>query len=214
MKIIVMKDVRNLKTVISCLALMLLAFPPPVSSQDNDLSAVTVDKIPASLEEFIALRDRLAVTPQGGATVMIIACIMYTQDSELGEKCLVIALANDLLVKGGTYKGYALSFKDKKFLQKRIGKDSSESYIPRSYVSGTTPGQEYRLPQGKLEFNYSCNQFSGDLEQGVFKIFVRCSGADSPRPITLTRNSKGIWKAWGWHSLLVAIKAPVFQDDL
>jgi hypothetical protein len=209
-----MNYVRNLKTLTSCLILVLLAFPLPVNSQDNDLPPVTVDKIPASLEEFIVLRDRLAVTPQGGATIMIIACIIYTQDSELGEKCLVIAIANDLLMKGQTYKGYALSYKDKKFIQKRIGRDSKESYIPRSYVTGTTLEQEYRLPQGKLTFEYLYNQFSGDMEQGMFKVFVRCSGADSPRPISLTRNNKGIWKAWGWHSLLVTVKAPLFEDDL
>jgi len=158
-----MNYIANLKTVILGLILMLLAFPLPVSSQDSELSPVTVDKIPGSLEEFIALRNKLAITSQGGATVMIIACIIYTRDSELGEKCLVIAVANDLLVKGQIYKGYALSYKDKKFIEDHIGKDS---------------------------------------------------GADSPRPITLTRNNKGIWKASSWHSLLVTIKAPLFQDDL
>ncbi len=193
---------------------MLLAFPLPVSSQDNELSPVTVDKIPGSLEEFIALRNKLAITPQGGATVMIIACIMYTRDSELGEQCLVIAVANDLLVKGRTYKGYAIGFKDKKFIQDRIGKDSDAAYLPLSYVIGTKPEQGYRLPEGKLSFKYSYNQFSGDMEQGMLKVFVECTGADSPRPITLTRNNKGIWKAYAWHSLLVTIKAPLVQDDL
>ena len=136
----------------SSLVLVLWAFCLPAGAQDNPLPAVTVENIPASLEEFIALRDTLAVTPQGGATVMIIACIIYTQDSELGEQCLVIALANHLLIRGQTYKGYALSFKDKQFLQKRIGKDSAESYIPYSYVVGTSPEQGYRLPRGKLTF--------------------------------------------------------------
>ena len=52
------------------------------------------------------------------------------------------------------------------------------------------------------------------MEQGVFKVFFSCSGADSPRPITLARNKRGIWKASGWHSLLVTVKAPLCEDDL
>jgi hypothetical protein len=209
-----MNRIRSVKIIFSGLILLLLAFSLPVSSQEGELPCISIEKIPSTLEEFITLRDELALTPQGGATMLIIACIMYTRDSELGEQCLVIALAHDLLVKGSTYKGYALSFKAKKFIQECIGKDSGKAYIPCSYIKGTGPENGYRLPDGKLVFEYSYNQFSGDMEQGVFKVFVRCTGADSPRPVTLTRNDKGIWKAYAWHSLLVTVKPPLFKDDL
>jgi hypothetical protein len=209
-----MNNISSLKIIILCLILVPLVFVLPVGAQEKELPPVIVDKIPASLEEFITLRDTLAVTPQGGAAILIIACVMYTRDSALGEQCLVIALARELLVQGGTYKGYALSAKEKNFLRKHIGKDSGESYLPRSYARGTSPENGYRLPDGKLVFEYTYNEYSGDMKQGVFKVFITCTGADSPRPVTLTRNDKGFWKAYAWHSLLVTVKPPLFEDDL
>jgi hypothetical protein len=74
-----------------------------------------------------------------------------------------------------------------------------------SYVQGTSPGNAYRLPQGPLVFKYSFNEYSGDPNQGRFKVFVYCSGSTSPRPIIMKRTDTGIWKAYGWQSILVDI---------
>jgi hypothetical protein len=59
------------------------------------------------------------------------------------------------------------------------------------------------------------NQYS-DIDANTVKVFVKCTGADSPRPITLVKNDKGIWKAKEFSSLLVGIKAPPsnVKDDL
>ena len=48
------------------------------------------------------------------------------------------------------------------------------------------------------------------------KVFVWSSGADSPRPLTLIKNNRGLWKATNWSSLTVGIRPPAapLDDDL
>ena len=48
------------------------------------------------------------------------------------------------------------------------------------------------------------------------KMFVWSTGADSPRPVHLVKNNRGVWKAKNWNSLSVGVRAPVqvVDDDL
>ena len=85
--------------------------------------------------------------------------------------------------------------------------------IPNSYIQGSSPENGYSV-KTPYEFKYKSNPYSGDAETGPYKIFVFCSGADSPRPITLKKNDKGIWKASSWSSVLVGIKKEPVSDDL
>lgn len=54
---------------------------------------------------------------------------------------------------------------------------------------------------------------SGD---GLVKLFLYSSGADSPRPIQLSRNDKGLWKAYSWSSLESGVRPPAGNgtDDI
>jgi len=205
----------------SLTALILIIFiinimPFNVFANTDSLGTVTVDKIPNTLEEFLALRDKISDTPQGGATMLIIALIIYAQNPDLGEKCVVISLDMNNLSKGNTYKGYSVSSSNKYYLDK-VGKNSGQSYIPRSYVKGTSPENDYTIPSGKLKFEYTYNKYSGSIESGEFKVFVDCSGADTPRPIIMKKNKNGIWKAYNWSSIVVGIRKPASEevvDDL
>ncbi len=194
--------------------ILLLIQPAGLLAQTVPLPSVSVEKIPSSLEEFIALRDTLARTPQGGAVVFVLALLIYTKNHTLGEQCLVIALDMSVLVEGETYKGYALHHKDRKFIEKYIGKDSGTEYLPNSYVAGTEREKGYALPAGRLTFRFFSQEQKPDADPSAAKVFVASTGADSPRPVSLVRNVKGIWKATNWRSLLVSIKPPPRPDDL
>jgi hypothetical protein len=65
-------------------------------------------------------------------------------------------------------------------------------------------------------FTFSDNPHSGDPETGTFKVFITSSGASSPRPVTVKRNDKGIWKAYEWSTLIVGVEPPAgnVSDDL
>jgi hypothetical protein len=183
------------------------------SADAEELPPVTIEKMPETTEEFLALRAKLASAPEGGASLVILALIMYSQDQELGEKCLIMAVDARTLIEGDADNDFSLSPKDQNLIEQKLGKQGKKKYVMNSYVQGTSPAKGYELPQGSLVFKYSFNEYSGDPAKGRFKLFVECSGATSPRPITMTRDQAGIWKAYSWQSLLVDIKPPQSESD-
>ena len=178
----------------------------------QDYKEITLNDLPNSLEEFISLRDRIAKTPEGGAAIFIIALKAFADKKDWGEKALVIAVDRYHLTKGNVYKGFDISISVKSFLKRTIDK---QPYIPNSYFAGSSPENHYsvKLPY-KLNFfttKYTQAQSSGDK----VKLMVECSGA-RPRPITLKKNNKGIYKAYEFSSLYVGVKAisQEVDDDL
>ena len=173
---------------------------------------VKIEKIPHSIEEFIELRNQKSTTPEGGAAMFLLALKIYIENPNLGEQFLVLSIAKRLLVKGNTYKGYALGNSDQ-YLLNQLKK---YPYVPNSYIKGSTPENNYTV---KLPFIYEFEyqRYSGDPNSGEVKIFVYSSGADTPRPITMLRNEKGIWKAYNWSSVVVSVRKPaseIEEDDL
>lgn len=172
---------------------------------------IQVEQLPQSAEGFIALRDQIAHTPQGGAAMMIVALLTYAEDEELGRQCAAIAVDRGRLQQGiKGYQGWQLSNRDLQLIETQIG---SKTYIPRSYIKGTTPKNGYQLPSSPYQIDFPGGLGSEDPRSGRHKLFVLCSGASSPRPITLKRNDKGIWKAAEWSSLIVGVREPATGDE-
>lgn len=171
---------------------------------------VKIEKIPDNIEDFVKLRNKIADTPEGGATIMLLALKIYETNKELGSQCLVIAVHRKLLRKGSVYKGYDILRTDKQLIKMQLGRSP---YLNNSYIKGSSPKNGYKV---KLPYVYefSSNPYSKGSDGVTYKIFVKCSGADSPRPITLTKNNRGIWKASSWSSVLVGIKSVPVDDDL
>ena len=174
---------------------------------------VTIDKLPTTVEEFLEMRDKISKTPEGGATTMIVALILYSQNPELGISCLTIAVDKQRLsktTKNEGYKGYIVSKNDLNLIHSQINRSP---YVPNSYIKGTKVDNGYKLPEGKLVFDYSTNAYSGDEKDGEIKLFIPSSGADSARPLRVKKNDAGVWKASEWSSLIVGIRAPKVDDD-
>ncbi|MBN1934885.1 MAG: hypothetical protein JW934_09480 [Anaerolineae bacterium] len=178
------------------------------------LPVVEIPQLPQTVDEFVVLRDRVAQTPQGGAAMLVVALLAYADDEALGCECLAVAVDRGNLQEGPKgYRGWQLPDNT----LKRVGLQiDGKEYLPRSYIKGATPANGYALPAPPYVIECSDNPYSGDLESGQYKVFVACSGADSPRPVTLKRNDKGFWKASEWSSLIVGVKPLVatFSDDL
>ena len=49
----------------------------------STLPPVQFDRIPGSIDDFVALRNQVATTPQGGAAMMVVALLAYVEDEEL-----------------------------------------------------------------------------------------------------------------------------------
>ncbi|MCA9605079.1 MAG: hypothetical protein KC619_05770 [Myxococcales bacterium] len=175
-------------------------------------SAITIPSLPETVEAFVALRDELARTPHGGAAMFVVAIEAFTRGADLGLACFTIAIDASELVAGDVYKGRAPRRMTIDDLRQRIG---AKPYVARSYFAGTSPEEAYRLPDGPLQVRIR-HQERDPLGPERAKLFVHSTGADSPRPIVLVRNDRGLWKAKSWSSLEVGVRPPVevVVDDL
>jgi hypothetical protein len=162
-----------------------------------------------TVEDFVAFRDATATTPEGGAAVFVLAMILRTQDEELGHDALVIALdSGELRSDASGYRGYSLGNRASEFVRRYL---DPRPYLAWSYLLDTDPEDGYAEP---LEWTVGLtrNRLS-EISDTRVKVFVACSGADTPRPITLQQNNRGIWKAYEYSSLFVGIRAPEEPED-
>jgi hypothetical protein len=177
---------------------------------------ITVPAVPATLDDFLAYRDAVSQTPQGGAAVMVLALLLYAEDpdGDLGRQALTLAVDRSRLRPDPDgIKGWGLGQRDHDHIRRQM---RAHPHAPRSYVQGTTPDEGYRLPAPPLQIRVLETPHSGDEDEGRYKVFVASSGADSPRPVTLQRNNRGLWKAVAWSSLTMGVKPPAtpVDDDL
>lgn len=168
--------------------------------------SVRLEAMPRSVDEFVAARDRLARSPQGGAAMMVVALLLYAQDEQVGQACLAAAVDRGRLQEGRSgYAGWGLGVRDLQLIRLQIG---GQRHIPRSYVKGATPDNGYELGEPPYDFGFQYNPHSGDPASGEYKVFVESSGASSARPVSMRRNEQGIWQAREWSSLVVGVREP------
>ncbi len=178
------------------------------------LLTVEIGHLPQSIAEFVALRDRIAETPQGGAAVMVVALLIYAEDQVLGEQALTVAVDQERLQEAADgYRGWQVRKRPLQFVQRQI---LDSPHIPRSYFLGTSPESGYQLHDPPLRVECRSGPYSGDVDSNTYKIYVTSSGASSARPVTLHRNQRGFWKAYEWSSLLLGVRPPEEHrpDDL
>jgi len=174
---------------------------------------ITIESIPENIDEFIELRSELAVTPEGGAAMFALAMLVLEQDSDFAMQCFTVMLANDgtmLKDDPGGYKGYSPGNASMYHIDRLI----ERPWVSRSYVFGTSPSDNYRLETLPYEFKFIRNKYS-EIEPDLIKVFIDCSGAGTPRPVTMQENNRGIWKVKEFSSLSVGVReSKIIDDDL
>ncbi len=194
-------------TISLLMSLLMIYFAGSLLVSQDDTQIITIEKMPESIEEFTEMRDEISVTPEGGAAMFIVAMNKYIEDEELGVQFFTLILDMYHIRKTSStpnVKGYAPNVMFNEFLR-RI---KSKPYISASYISGTSPENKYELPEAPYKIEISRNPYSIVKEGERIKVFVECSGADSPRPITLQKNSNDIWKAYEFSSMSLGIREP------
>lgn len=175
---------------------------------------VPLGPMPKTLEDFLALRDRVATSPEGGAAMFALALLAYANDPERNVPFITVSIWMSLLdADPGGYQGKRPRRALLDALHDRVAK---APHIARSYFLGTSPESGYAIaPDAQLEVGVRLQPDSFPTASTA-RLFVRSSGADSPRPITLTKNDKGLWKANSWSSLEVGVRPPASSvvDDL
>ncbi len=176
----------------------------------NAQKTVKITKIPASVEEFVEMRNQIATSPEGGAAMFLLALKMYIEQPDLAKQCFVTIVDRNSLREGNVYKGYQLLNGDMDLIKRQM---ANNKLIPNSYIKGAKPENNYSVKLPYI-YEFTSNRYSGDKAAGQFKVFAACSGASSPRPMSLKRNNRGIWKLTNWSSVLVGIAKPPIDDDL
>ncbi len=171
--------------------------------------SVKIDSFPKTVDGFIAMRNALATSPEGGAAMFIVALRVYQKNPALGKQFLVLAVDKSRLKSGDFYKGYSLYDSDMRLINEQLRR---YPYILASYVKGATPQNNYTVGKDVV-FEFKTNPYSGNAQTGPYKLFAKCSGAASPRPVIVKKNNHGIWKATNWNSLLSGIMPPQAQED-
>jgi hypothetical protein len=94
---------------------------------------VSIEKIPATLEEFQALQAELGTTPEGCIMLQLVAMEMYRRDKNVGTECL-------RLNNTDTNLSYVTSRLKEIF---REGDSYARPYLVSTYFEGAKPSNGY-----------------------------------------------------------------------
>ena len=164
--------------------------------------------LPTSVDEYLALREKIGTSPTGGAALFLYALMVQEKNAALGDKLVVLALYEDLLTKtggDGTYKGYVWD----RGPGYHIDRIKARPHIPRSFAVGATAANHYAMDPARVGLLFRAqSRYVPDPATGEAKVFACTSGAATCRPITLRRNDKGYWKVKEFSTISVDIQPP------
>lgn len=152
------------------------------------------DSLPKSVEELKAIRESVLTTPFMTAALSVAVLCNYENDRDVTYEML------DFL-KGPQ----PLSMMDKQFIRDRL---SGKGYKTFSYFAGSGPQNNY-VPSQPYTITVSDNLYSYTNE-GYATLYLKSSGADSERPVTLRRKGDQ-WFLWQ-ITFLSDIRTPAKDD--
>ena len=156
---------------------------------------VTLSSLPATLAAFETLPRQ---KPEEVCAGFLCALALYLKDKDAG-----IAAMN--LLRGPR----PMTPYDAQFLRDRL---RDKAYLPLAYFEGATPENSY-TPAQPYVLNVLPDPRPQDVEPGYLRVFLKTTGADSPRPIKLRQKpSTGEWFLWEYSSPLSGIRIPAAQD--
>lgn len=172
--------------------------PMPEQTGGDQSYTVTLAQLPADLTQLQQMPEGALLKPEHTAALTVAALCLYPVDKEASLQILEY-------LQGPR----GLSNYDKQFLADRF---RDKDYVPRSYLAGATPQNNYEPTQPYTVTVFE-NPYSRDqLSDGYLTLHIRSGGADSPRQIKLrNKPSTGQWFLWE-QFLLSDIRQPVAAD--
>lgn len=153
---------------------------------------IVFSTIPDDMESFKTLPQALLSSPFDTAALCVLAFSVYPENKDL---CLQMI---DYLRGPRPMNGI-----DKQFIKNRF---MDKDYVPRSYFKGASPDNDYTP---SVPYTIAVNENANShIQDGVIKLFMTSSGADSQRPIQLRQAKDEKWYLWEYSSVLAGIKIP------
>lgn len=200
-----MIDFLSMKNLVSIL--LTVFFSLSLSAQNlTPRPEVVISSVPASIAEFESLQSNLAKTPEGAVSLIVLAIHLYGKDQTLGNQSLISSVLIKNRQKSNkptAYKGEDLGNGDR-FL---IGQLDKYKMLANAYFKGSEPANGY-TPANPLTVETFTNPYSGEESSGRIKLFVATKGAASFRPVTVEKDSDGLWRAKEFSSICVGMMPP------
>lgn len=163
----------------------------------NNTQTIGLHKIPSDMQELCEIAQDCFESPFKMAALSVAVLCNYEKNPDLTFEMLDF-------IKGPR----PLSNLDKQFIRDRL---AGKGYVVRSYFNGTSPENNYEV-NPPLEIEVSENPYSFQND-GYATLYLKSSGADSPRPVTLRfKPSTNQWFLWE-HTFLSDIRLPASQND-
>lgn len=140
-------------------------------------------------------------TPEGTLGLFLAACVRAGSDDE-AERAAALAEIRSLAKPLVDDAEWTKRHSNRTFVERLTG----QPWIFRSYHPAATPANGYVIDgAGPLVPEITERR---EVAGGV-KLWVRSSGADSPRPVFLVKpEGSGIWYVQEWSSLYVEVRKP------
>lgn len=150
-------------------------------------------KLPANMEEFQARFEKEAATPEGAAKLWLESVFVYQNNEtrSLGRQMLM-----------ATMKGLPDDFDRNAGYAKMMERIKGNPEIFRSFCAGSSPENNYKADVNNCELTVTSTREENENTRAVF---LQSSGADSPRPIKMSKDGN-TWKAYSVSSLYLQIK--------
>ena len=152
-------------------------------------------KLPRDFQEFKARYQQEGRTVEGAAKLYFEAVFCYLNEAtrEEASKMLRYSMYMSMPIER--------SHNTRTFVNRM--RDESYHHIFRSFAVGSTPENNYAMSPDDFKLNYvSKRPQSGDTE-----LFLRSSGADSPRGVRM-RQHDGLWYVVGNGNTYTGVRAP------
>ena len=139
---------------------------------------ISFASLPSNLDELKALPEASLKEPEYGAALFVIAMMNYKNDP-----ATAISMLEFLKGPGG------VSEYEKQFINDRLS--DGKEYVVRSYFAGTSPENDYTH---SIPYTVIPEKDAASEDNGRIRVFMRSSGADSPRMIKMRlKASTGEW---------------------
>lgn len=185
--------------------------------RDPETWFVYVNRIPTNIEEFRALRDELCVTPQGALVTFAVAGLIYDDNKDFGEQCMVVSVDASLLAE--TFRAMRAAQRPNQAVDgwqlggsilqmiKSAGFQRAAGYTGKSYVVGSDRAKAYQLPA--MPYQYIVRKHRNQPAEATnWKGFLNCEGASGPKPFEAKQNASGAWRLLGTSSWFAGTAPP------
>ena len=163
----------------------------------NKTEVIKFDTLPKNVEELKVIAADCFNSPFKMAALSVAVLMNYENDVDA-----TLDMMN--YIKGPR----PLTPFEVQFLRDRL---VGKMYVVRSYFSGTSTDNDYTVPPAPYEIEVSDNPYSYQ-NQEYATLYLRSSGADNPRPVTLRHKpSTNEWFLWE-HTFLSDIRQPKSSD--